>query len=87
MKLPPSKFLIPLSYATILGGVCTLIGTSTNLVLDGLIDDAIGANIVKNGHTLGMFELSKVGVFIALTGLFYLIIISRYLLPERRDTR
>lgn len=86
MKLPPSKFLIPLSYATILGGVCTLIGTSTNLVLDGLIDDAIGANIVKNGHTLGMFELSKVGVFIALTGLFYLIIISRYLLPERRDT-
>lgn len=86
MKLPPSKFLIPLSYATILGGVCTLIGTSTNLVLDGLIDDAIEADIVKNGHTLGMFELSKVGVFIALTGLFYLIMISRYLLPDRRET-
>lgn len=86
MKLPPSKFLIPLSYATILGGVCTLIGTSTNLVLEGLIDDAIEADIVKNGHTLGMFELSKVGVFIALTGLFYLIMISRYLLPDRRET-
>ena len=86
MKLPPTKFLIPLSYATILGGVCTLIGTSTNLVLDGLIDDAIETNMVKEGHTLGMFELSKVGIFIALTGLFYLIMISRYLLPEKRDT-
>jgi di/tricarboxylate transporter len=86
MKMPPTKFLIPLSYATILGGVCTLIGTSTNLVLDGLIDDAIEANIVTNGHTLGMFELSKVGVFIALTGLFYLIMISRYLLPDKRKT-
>ena len=40
MKLPPAKFLIPLSYATILGGICTLIGTSTNLVVDGMIQDA-----------------------------------------------
>ena len=86
VKLPPTKFLIPLSYATILGGMCTLIGTSTNLVLDGLIDDAIATKMVSEGHTLGMFELSKVGVFIVLTGLFYLIMISRYLLPDRRNT-
>lgn len=84
MHLPPTKFLIPLSYATILGGMCTLIGTSTNIVLDGMIQDGITNGIVKGGHALGMFELSKVGIFICLTGLFYLIMISRYLLPDQR---
>ena len=49
----PSKFLIPLSYAAILGGTCTLIGTSTNLVVSGLLE--------QNGHDpFGMFELSWV---------------------------
>lgn len=84
MHLPDTKFLIPLSYATILGGMCTLIGTSTNIVLDGLIMDGIADGIVKSGHPLGMFELSKVGLFIAFTGLFYLVMISRYLLPDSR---
>lgn len=84
MHLPDTKFLIPLSYATILGGMCTLIGTSTNIVLDGLIMDGISDGFVQNGHSLSMFELSKVGLFIAFTGLFYLIMISRYLLPNKR---
>lgn len=84
MKLPPTKFLIPLSYATILGGICTLIGTSTNIVLNGLIYDGISEGIITNGHPLSMFEIGKVGIFIALTGLFYLIMISRYLLPNQR---
>ena len=84
MHLPPTKFLIPLSYATILGGICTLIGTSTNLVVNGLVVDGIAEGIVKNGHALSMFELGRVGIFIALTGLFYLIMISRYLLPSKR---
>ena len=84
MQLPPTKFLIPLSYATILGGVCTLIGTSTNLVVNGLVVDGIAEGIVKNGHPLSMFELGRVGIFIALTGLFYLIMVSRYLLPSKR---
>ena len=86
MKLPDTKFLIPLSYATILGGMCTLIGTSTNLVLDGLIRDGIRDGLVHGGHGLAMFELGKVGVFIALTGLFYLIFIAKYLLPNSRQT-
>lgn len=78
MNLSATKFLIPISYATILGGMCTLIGTSTNIVLDGLIQD--------NGFEgLGMFTLSRVGIFIALAGLFYLILLSRYLLPESRQ--
>lgn len=77
VKLPATKFLIPLSYATILGGVCTLIGTSTNLVVDGMVIDA-----GFPGFT--MFELGKVGIFIAIVGLLYLILFSKYLLPESR---
>ena len=65
--LPIKKFLIPLSYATILGGMCTLIGTSTNLVIHGLMLDA--------GLTgLTMFELGKVGVIIAAVGILYIIL-------------
>ncbi len=89
MNLPPTKFLIPLSYATILGGICTLIGTSTNLVVDGLIADGISSGMFKdnpNVHCLSMFELGKVGFFICITGLFYLVMISRYLLPDNRHS-
>ena len=73
-----TKFLIPLSYATILGGMCTLIGTSTNLVVDGLMQDT--------GHEgMGMFEIGKVGIIICLSGLTYLIYYSHCLLPDKRE--
>lgn len=76
-KLPATKFLIPLSYVTILGGICTLIGTSTNLVVHGMILDA--------GYDgFSMFELGKVGVFIAIAGMIYLFIFSNRLLPDSR---
>lgn len=80
VKLPATKFLIPISYATILGGMCTLIGTSTNLVVDGMIMDA--------GHKgFTMFELGRVGIFIALAGILYLCFFSSKLLPDmRKDT-
>lgn len=97
MKLPPTKFLIPLSYATVIGGICTLIGTTTNLVLHGmLLQEARNEAVaVEEGGTEGillrygidgmsMFELSKVGVFIALAGLIYLIFFSKYFLPNER---
>ncbi len=77
VKLPPEKFLIPLSYVTIMGGVCTLIGTSTNLVVQGLIIDA-------GYEGLTMFELGKVGIFIAIFGIAYILIASKWLLPEKR---
>ena len=97
MKLPPTKFLIPLSYATIIGGICTLIGTTTNLVIHGMLlqeakDEAVAAKsggaegiLMRFGiDGLSMFELTKVGIFIALAGLIYLIFFSRYLLPDNR---
>jgi len=78
--ISPTKLLIPLSYATILGGACTLIGTSTNLVVHGMIIDA-------GFSGLTMFELSKVGLPLALIGLTYIWIASNRLLPERRESK
>lgn len=77
VHLSPTKFLIPLSYATILGGVCTLIGTSTNLVVDGMIQDA-------GFKGFSIFELGKVGVFVAIAGILYIIFVGHKLLPESR---
>lgn len=79
-NLPSTKLLIPLSYATILGGMCTLIGTSTNLVVHGMVMDA-----GYRGFT--MFELGMIGVPIALCGLLYIWLASSRLLPSRRDSR
>lgn len=77
VHLPATKFLIPLSYVTILGGICTLIGTSTNLVVHGMILEA-----GYEGFT--MFELGKVGIFIAIAGIIYLFVFSKRLLPDER---
>jgi di/tricarboxylate transporter len=77
-RLPVSKLLIPLSYATILGGLCTLVGTSTNLVVNGLL-------VSQTDHPgLRLFDLAPVGVPCAVVGLLYLITIGRRLLPDRR---
>lgn len=78
-QLQATKFLIPLSYATILGGACTLIGTSTNLVVHGMVQSA-----GYPGFT--MFELGKVGIFIAIVGIIYLVLFSNKLLPDVRDS-
>lgn len=75
VRLPLCKFLIPLSYAAILGGMCTLIGTSTNLVVHGMMLDA-----GYEGFT--MFELGKVGVFIAFFGLLYMVLFAARRLPD-----
>lgn len=75
VNLPASKFLIPLSYVTILGGLCTLIGTSTNLVVHGMMIDA--------GYDgIGMFELTLIGVPVTVAGIIYLLATSKRLLPD-----
>lgn len=77
VKLPATYFLIPLSYVTILGGICTLIGTSTNLVVHSMIQEA-------GLKSFSLFELGKVGVFIAIAGIIYLFLFSSKLLPSDR---
>ncbi len=80
LSLPSQKFLIPLSYATIFGGTCTLIGTSTNLLVHGMMLD-------RGMAGLGMFELAKVGLFIVFFGFIYMNIFSNRLLPGEKIPR
>lgn len=77
-KQPVSRYLMPLSFATVLGGVLTVIGTSTNVVVSGLMDQT-------GLEGLGFFELTKVSLPIVIFGLLYLIFFSDKLLPDRRS--
>lgn len=83
--IPASSLFLPLSYAAILGGVCTLIGTSTNVVLAGLVEgfNARAGEGVTKLPTLGMFTISWVGVPVALAGIAYMLVFGRRLLPAR----
>lgn len=75
-----STYLMPLSFAAILGGTLTLIGTSTNLVVDGLMQEAGMAR-------MGMFELTRVGLPAAVLGCLLLVFLSPTVLPPRRTAR
>ncbi len=73
LKMDPSRFLMPLSFITILGGTMTIIGTSTNLLVHGLL-------LENKMEGLGFFETGRVGIFIFIAGLIYLVFFSRGLL-------
>lgn len=74
-RRPPSKFLIPLSFAAQFGGVCTLVGTSTNLLVDSLAR--------QSGHAgFGLFEFSRLGMVFVAVGVAYLMLVRRFLLPD-----
>ena len=77
--ISPSKLMLPLSYAAIFGGCCTLLGTSTNLVVTGLLDQQ--AHLPR---TLGLFDIARVGLPCAILGLAYVLVFSKWLLPDRR---
>lgn len=76
-ELPASRFLIPLSFAAQFGGVCTLIGTSTNLLVASIAEKAGLA-------PLRMFEFTPLGLCMMVAGIVYLMVFGRWLLPARR---
>ncbi|WP_019507594.1 SLC13 family permease [Pleurocapsa sp. PCC 7319] len=78
LRISPSKLMIPLSYAAIFGGMCTLIGTSTNLVVNGLLIST------TNLPGLKLFDLAVVGLPCAIAGSIYLFLTHRWLLPSRK---
>ena len=75
-NISPSKVLIPLSYAAILGGTLTLVGTSTNLIVNSILVDS-------SGISLGMLEFAKFGIIKFVIGLIYIFTIGHKLLPSR----
>lgn len=77
-----SQLMLPLSYAAIFGGICTLIGTSTNLVVNGMVQKHFAGQPL--GHGLGMFEITKLGLPCALAGFLYMLLLGRRLLPSGR---
>ena len=77
-KISPSKVLIPLSYAAILGGTLTLVGTSTNLIVNSILVDTSGGMV-----SLGMLEFAKFGIIKFVIGLVYIFTIGYKLLPTR----
>jgi len=75
-----SRYLMPISFATMLGGMVTVVGTSTNLVVSGLMQDAGMAPI-------GMFEITRVGLPVAVVGVILLSLVLHRTLPVRRGAR
>ena len=76
LQVAPSRLLIPLSFASILGGACTLTGSSTNLLVAGVA--------AEHGiDPIGIFEITPLGVILAIIGVAYIALIGRHLLPDR----
>lgn len=80
-RISPSKLFMPLSYAAIIGGACTLIGTSTNLVVKGMLDQMRDKD--PSLPTIGMWTVTPVGLIVAAASLAFLLTIGVKLLPKR----
>jgi di/tricarboxylate transporter len=80
IHVSPSKFLLPLSFAAMLGGTLTLVGSSINLLASDVLREAVG-------RPLGMFEITPVGVVVLVAGLAYLLTVGYRLTPARRAPR
>ncbi len=76
-KIAESRILMPLSFASQFGGVCTLVGTSTNILVNSI---AVSSGLAG----FGLFEFARLGLVMAGVGILYLIVVGRWLLPKRR---
>ena len=92
--LSPSRLLIPLSYMAIMGGTCTLIGTSTNIIVNGLLEERrvsaereglYTAEFRQQLRNMTLFEIGKVGLPCAVIGGLYLLLVGRRMLPNRTE--
>jgi di/tricarboxylate transporter len=83
--ISPSRLLMPISYLAILGGICTLIGTSTTLVVNGELQHLAsnGISLTRGVEPLSMFELTAIGLPCAVIGVVYMLTIMPKLLPQR----
>lgn len=78
LKISPSKVLIPVAFASILGGTCTLIGTSTNIAVSGYIAQA-------GMEPLSFFEISGIGLIFLATGIIFILLFYKRLLPDHKE--
>jgi len=87
-RLAATRLYIPLSYASILGGTCTLIGSATNLVVAGMVIDLLSKNDPNTPplREIGMFDLTYVGLPAAIAGIAFLMLTSRFLLPAPKKS-
>src|SRR5690606_10697108 len=77
--VPLSRLMIPLSYSAILGGTLTLIGTSTNLVVNGQYQ------VLTGEPGFGLFDITPLGLIVAIVGITFMLLAFPRLLPDRKD--
>lgn len=77
-NISPSKLLMPLSFGALMGGVCTLIGTSTNILVSGIVAE-------QGLEPFGMFEMTPAGIWFLAAGVLYMVVLGQFIIPSRKS--